>query len=260
MTPAPITLAPADFTLLCEVIRSVARCSGLAPEAAEDFSQHVHLRLLERNYAPLAMFAGQSSLRTYLTVVVRRLLLDWRNREFGKWRPSACAQRLGDAAIDLERLISRDGLGVEEAIALMQGLPSFPQEAALREIAAQLPRRCRPRAVVATDLEELSGTPFDDPIEAEQTATLRLLRLRRLRQACQRLPVADRRLLYLRFERNMSMSAIGAFLGEPAKPLYRRLTRIVSSLRRTLALIEATDAERPDGNGSDATPGSSVVH
>jgi RNA polymerase sigma factor (sigma-70 family) len=257
---APVRLASADFTLLCDVIKSVARSSGLPPEEADDFSQHVHLRLLERNYAPLAMFAGQSSLRTYLTVVVKRMLLDWRNREYGKWRPSACARRLGDAAINLERLMSRDGLGVEDAIALMHGLPAFPQEAALREIAAQIPRRCRLRAVVPDDLDELSGAAFDDPIEAEQAATTHRLRLRRLRHACRQLPAADRRLLYLRFERNLSVSAIGELLGEPAKPLYRRFGRIVTSLRRTLACIEAVDAMRSGNDGSSPAPGSSEVH
>ena len=114
------TPSPSEFALLCKVIDAVTRTSGLGESQAEDFSQWIHLRLLERNYEPLTRFAGRSTLQTYLTVVVRRLLLDWRNAEFGKWRPSRWAHRIGGAAIDLDRLLTRDGYRMDEAIAILQ--------------------------------------------------------------------------------------------------------------------------------------------
>src|SRR5689334_4174040 len=114
--PATFTPSSSDFALLCRVIEWVARTGGLSPEDAEDFAQSVHLKLLERNYAPLAQFDGRSSFHTFLRTVVKRLLLDWRNHRYGKWRPSACARRHGDAGIDLDRLITRDGCAPEEAV------------------------------------------------------------------------------------------------------------------------------------------------
>ncbi|MGH8186413.1 MAG: hypothetical protein ACREUC_07605, partial [Steroidobacteraceae bacterium] len=95
------------------------------------------LKLIEHDYAVLRRFEGASSLRTYLTVVLHRVLLDQRNREWGRWRPSAAAYRNGPLAVRLERLVTRDGLTPAEAIAAvgpdvdpancaawLQGLPS----------------------------------------------------------------------------------------------------------------------------------------
>lgn len=232
--PGSQSVSPSDFLLLCDVVRQVARHGGLPADEAEDFSQHVHLRLLQKNYAPLAMFAGQSSFRTYLTVVVKRLLLDWRNARFGKWRPSAAAQRLGPAAVDLDRLITRDGHDVEQAIAILRGRPSVQNSGELRAFAEQLPRRNKVHVLVTDDLEPLSIGAFVDPIEEAQAASANRQMLRALRRACRSLPEKDRRLLHLRFAKRMSVAAIAEVLGEPAKPLYRQLERILKSLRRTL--------------------------
>src|SRR6476661_8828077 len=115
---AAVPLSPSDFALLCRVIRGVAHAGRLPSSDAEDFSQWVHLTLLERNYAPLTQFCGRSSRQAYLRVVVRRLLLDWRNMRFGKWRPSSWARRHGPAAMDLDRLLTRDHHSIDEAVAI----------------------------------------------------------------------------------------------------------------------------------------------
>src|SRR5215208_5464467 len=51
-------------------------------------------------------FERRSSLPTYVTVVIQRLFLDYRNRLWGKWRPSSDAKRLGPTAMLLERLVA----------------------------------------------------------------------------------------------------------------------------------------------------------
>ena len=95
MTPSPWTPSPSDLQLLATVIREVARVRRLSPADAQDFGQSVQVRCLERDYEMFRRFSGRSSLRTYLRVVVTRLLLDWQNSSYGKWRPSATAARLG---------------------------------------------------------------------------------------------------------------------------------------------------------------------
>src|SRR6187401_2942400 len=112
----PAQPSSSDLVLLGEVVRSVVRRGRLPPADAEDFSQGVQLRFLESGYEAFARFDGRSSLRTYLTTVVWRLLLDWRTAAYGKWRPSAAARRLGPQAVRLDRLLNRDGLTVDEAI------------------------------------------------------------------------------------------------------------------------------------------------
>ena len=97
-----------ELALLDSVVWAVTRSRRMSPEDAEDFGQSVHLRLAERDYDIFRRFTGRSSLRTYLFVVVHRMLLDWQNHALGKWRPSAAAIRLGPVAVNLERLIDRD--------------------------------------------------------------------------------------------------------------------------------------------------------
>jgi RNA polymerase sigma factor (sigma-70 family) len=235
MPDTPSTLSAADFRLLCEVIAGVARASGLPPQDAEDFGQQAHLRLVERGYGPVAAFAGRSSLRTYLTVVVRRLLLDWRNARFGKWRPSSEARRLGPAAVALDRLISRDGHRVDEAVAMLKGRPACTESAPLRRIASRLPRRVRAQAVTPETFEGLAPVGFHDPVESHELSVARRRALARLQHALGQLPPDDRRLVELRYRRGMTIRDIAAGLGQPDKPLYRRMERIVATLRGAMA-------------------------
>lgn len=228
------SITSSDFAVLCEVIRAVARSSGLLPEDAEDFYQQVHLRLLERNYAPVSMFAGRSSFRTYLFVVVRRMLLDWRNRQAGKWRPSASATRLGPTAVQLDRLISRDGHSPDEAIAILGGGASSFPSATLRALAEQLPQRSKPRFVVPERPEAIGAVPFADPIESREDDMARRQAVLTLRRAYAQLPAEDRRLLYLRFQERLPVPAIAEVLGTPAKPLYARIYRLLRTLRCTI--------------------------
>jgi RNA polymerase sigma factor for flagellar operon FliA len=235
MSAAEFPLSPADFEVLCQVIATVARTSGLPPQDAEDFSQHVHVHLMERRYAPVAAFSGRSSLRTYLTVVVRRLLLDWRNARFGKWRPSAVAKRLGPAAVALDRLMFRDGHHLEEAVAMLKGRPACSQSAPLRRLAGLLPKRAKVQAVAPETFDGLAPVGFRDPVEANEAAANRRRTLARLQLAFRQLSPADRRLVELRYRRGLSVRDIAAGLGQPDKPLYRRMDRIVATLRRAMA-------------------------
>src|SRR5262245_15391764 len=116
--------APADVKSLLlsaipeidRAVRVVARRYGLSAEDAEDLASDVRVRLIDDDYAALRRFDGRSSLRTYLVTIVHRLLLDDRRRRWGRWRPSAEALHGGPAAVRIEELLYRDGLGLEEAI------------------------------------------------------------------------------------------------------------------------------------------------
>jgi RNA polymerase sigma factor (sigma-70 family) len=227
-------LDPASFRLLCDVIAYVVRCSRLRPDDADEFTQTVHLKLLERNYAPLDAYSGRSSLRTFLVVIVRRQLLDWRNAQYGRWRPTARARREGQPAVDLERLVARDGLSRDEAVAVLTGRDRSLNASMLRELAACISPRRRARHVALDDIESTGRCEFEDPVAREEAAAVE----RRLRAAlCRaygRLPAEDRRFLQLRFGRGISITAIAALQGMPVKLLFRRMDRIKLTLRRAI--------------------------
>ena len=231
---------PEEFSLLDTVIRAVARARRLACGDFQDFAQTVHLKLLELCYDAFSRFRGDSSLRTYLTVVVTRILLDWRNARYGKWRPSAAASRLGPAATGLERLISRDGHTAGEAIEIMHQATGLGREQ-LRDLAERLPQRIARRDVLP-ELEPLAlSEPFRDPIAARERLERAHQMRRALRRAYLTLPPDDRRLLALRYERSMSVRQIGQDLAIDPKALYRRFDRLASKLRRALGKAAGFD-------------------
>jgi RNA polymerase sigma factor (sigma-70 family) len=236
----PAQPSSSDLVLLGEVIRAIARRERLQPADAEDFSQGVHLKFLESGYEAFSRFDGRSSLRTYLTVVVWRLLLDWRTAAYGKWRPSATARRLGAEAVRLDRLINRDGLTVDEAIQVASGAPQASPDHVLRDIADRLPRRLK-RVVVADEVLQLIARDFPDPIEArERTAKARQRRIA-LGQAFDQLKPDERKLMALRFQESLTVREIAGLLDIDAKRLYRTFDRLIGKLRRNMGASVAPD-------------------
>ena len=198
----------ADLSTLAAVIRDVSRAHRLSAADAQDFAQSVHLRMLERRYEAFDRFDGRSSLRSYLTVVVTRLLLDWRNALYGKWRPCAVARRLGPAAIELDRLINRDGYSADEAAELLQR-ESRSSAAQLRDLADRLPRRGPRRFLSDAFLKSVTADVFIDPIEAREAQIAATRSSLALARACRRLAPEERRMIALRYQRSMSVQEIG---------------------------------------------------
>ncbi len=224
----------ADFELLTRVIRDVGRQARLSPDDALDFGQTVHLKLLERNYEPVRQFSGRSSFKTYLTVVVRRMLIDWRRTQRGKWRSSAAARRLGPQAMTLERLIYRSGHTLDEAVQMMAARPGAGSTAELERLAAQIPMRWSYRTVSIEVAPVTGAADFDDPVERVDDHLASIALRQRLRAALDALPSADRVLLDLRYGRMLRVPAIAAALNADSKTLYRRCEQALRALRSTL--------------------------
>jgi len=234
---------PEQLAVLDSVIRQAARAGRLQPQDAEDFSQSVHLRLIERQYDVFDRFDGRSSLRTYLTVVVRRLLLDSRNAEHGKWRSSATALKLGEAAIALERLIYRDSHQASEAIRVLRSRGCMESTVRLNELWDQLPKR-QPRRVVSSDsLDALPVTAFEDPLEAEHRRRRRVQVASAVARMLQQLSPEDRWLLRARYQGTQSIRSVAQALDLDPKALYRRYDRVLRTLRRSLESAGVTESQ-----------------
>jgi RNA polymerase sigma factor (sigma-70 family) len=226
--------------MLSQVLREVAR-RRLSPEDAQDFVQAAELRLLERRHDVLARFDGRSSLRTYLHVVVVRMLLDWRNAEYGKWRPSARAVRAGAAAVLMDRLIWRDGCSPDQAVEIARTRWPDHSVAALRALADALPPH-PPRRLVSSEVSEgLKAADFDDPIEAAERVKSARQRHAALTGALEALPPEERWLIRARFTERRSVQSIAATLNVNPKQLYRRYERTLATLRRALVASGVTD-------------------
>jgi RNA polymerase sigma factor (sigma-70 family) len=219
--------------VILEVARRVARQGRLRAEDAEEFVADVTLRLLEDDCAILRRFEGRSSLRTFLLRVVGRFLLDERIRKWGRWRPSLEAQRLGPLAIQLERLISRDGLAFGEAV---ESLRTNQQVRESREqlwaLHARLPVRTRRRLV---SMNQLESAPARDQPEAALIGERESARAAvAFRRAVTRLAPEDRLLLTQHFEHGERLATIARRRGLDQKKLYRRFASLLKRLRLDL--------------------------
>lgn len=224
---------PWEISLLDSVITSVTRSRRMQREDVDDFRQSVHLRLVERNYEIFRRFAGRSSMKTYLTVVVRRLLLDWQNQTMGKWRPSAAARRLGDTAVHLDRLLHRDGCSIEEAVGYIRARQADADAGTIRRLALALPPRVPPAVRLAH--AHATVAHFRDPLEERAHAAHVAARRSALARALRRLERGDRSLIFLRYRKQLTVQHIAQRRAEDAKALYRRFDRILLRLRSQLA-------------------------
>ena len=107
------------LALIQHIVRQTGRRRHFSSAEQEDFAGFVNLRLVDDNYAILRKFQHRSSMATYLTAVIALLASDFRNEQWGKWRPSAAATRLGPAAELLERLVYHDLHTLDEAIEIV---------------------------------------------------------------------------------------------------------------------------------------------
>ncbi|HEX6177564.1 MAG TPA: hypothetical protein VF057_04345, partial [Thermoanaerobaculia bacterium] len=181
----------------------VGRRNHLNAEEAAEFTQEVRVRMLEGDYAIIRKFEGRSSFSTYLTTVILRLYHQFRVEQWGKWRPSAEAKRLGDKAITLERLLTRDGFTFDEAVKMLT-TPAGSQYTVseLDAIYLRLPPR-NPRPVLVSDEQTPEIAAVDDDPGDRAESRDRERAAREVTSAVDRLIASmdaeDRLILQLRF-------------------------------------------------------------
>jgi RNA polymerase sigma factor (sigma-70 family) len=235
-----------SLPVIDDITGQVSRRHGLFGADAEVFRSDVRLHFIENDYEVLRRFEGRSSLPTYVTVVIQRLFLDHRNREWGRWRPSAAAKRLGPSAILLERLILRDGWTPEQAIELLRTNNGLTLDDKLRVFCVELARRRPSRQFVdqeqAEQVATLDPAPDTKVVRAEQDFLAKRVQAS-LDRARQSLDPEEQLVLRMRFEDAISVADIARALHLNQKRLYRTIERL---LARIGADLEAEGISRSD--------------
>lgn len=226
------------------VTGALCRRHGIEGDEAEDVVAWVRLLVMEDDYAVLRKFRGESTVTTYLTMVLSLSFREHRIRERGRWRPSAAAQRLGHTAVRLETLVHRDGYRLEDAANVMRSAGTTDlSDRELATLLAALPRRAplRPVQVDAQALEVAHAPGADDPAEAAEADAERTAAEEALDRALGGLPASDRVVVHLRYWEGLSVADVARGLGVPQKPLYRTLER---ALRRMRTELESAGVSR----------------
>lgn len=213
------------------IVKAICKRYRLSRENCEDFGQNVWYELIKDDYAVLRKFEGRSSPSTYLTTVIARIYGQYCH---SKWRPSAEAKRLGEKAIHLERLLSRDGHTLDEAIKILTtGDNPRYTKAEIERLYWRLPIR-QPRVRFVPD-QDISEPPAPDQTDE---AVLREERLKKARElvklldaAIEKLDAEDQVILQMRFWGARTVPQIARALRiEPAKKLYKRLDFLIGRL------------------------------
>lgn len=222
--------------LIDQIVRTAGRRRHLSTTERDDFASFVNLRLIDDNYAILRKFQSRSSLWTYLAAVIERLSLDFCAEKWGRWRPSAMAERLGPVAVILERLVTRDLHTLEEAMEIVRthhdvGLTY----AELRKMWEQLPVRVRTTEVgeeAAAAVRSLETSELTVEDAERQRSIDRLQGI--LKTAFEEIPAQDRVLIALRFDEGLSMVEIAKLLNSSVPTLHRKLDKGIKHLRASL--------------------------
>lgn len=216
-------------------LRFVAYRRRLGPTEFQELRSFVMFKLIENDYARLRKHECSGSMAAYLSVVVHRLYLDFQISRWGKWHASAEAQRRGPTAIELERLIYRDGYEPGEAVeflATRSHLDGSRDE--LLSLAYALPVRHRTRLVAEESLRTESAHDPDDPLERRERDALGRKIEAELHRAVASLDGDDRLVLKMRYRDSRTVPQIARTLGMEAKPLYARIRRVLGRVRDRL--------------------------
>ena len=232
------TLFIANLRVIDDVTAQVCRRNRLSPADAEDFRSDVRIHFLDRNCEVLRRFEGRSSLTTYITVVIQRLFLDRRNRLWGKWRPSAEARRLGPTAMLLERLVSRDGWTLDQALESLRVNHGATVDETLRPFCERLTKRGPTRQMVGEDEAlGIAGASLQadaNVVRAEQDFLAKRVQSA-LDRARQDLPPEERLILKMRFDDRIPVADIARALHLNQRRLYRTLERILAQIAVSMA-------------------------
>jgi RNA polymerase sigma factor for flagellar operon FliA len=223
----------ASLPLVDAVVARVVRERRMSRAERQDFRSEVHLALIQNDYRVLDRFQGASSLQTYLAVVVKRLYIDHRRRQWGKWRPSAAARQLGPAALALESLLHRDRRPPSEAIQIVSGAAAMSHDE-LAALVARLPLRFSRRPADERGLRNVPAGDAACPDTSLENEALCARVQDELSRIVEGLSEEDRAVLCLHFSDGLSIAAIARARALDQKGLYRRVQRVLKRAERAL--------------------------
>lgn len=215
------------------VLAYTRRAHRLSADDGDEFSSWARLRLIEDDGAILRKFQNLSTFKTFLVTVIQRLFLDWRIKEWGKWRPTAEARRLGPVAIELERLVLRDGIEFDQAVQVLLSKGTAQSAAECDDTWAQLKQRPRRQRTSSDALADMPA-PFDNPVEEDERRARALKVVTALRKAMAELPAGDQLIVKLRYEDRFTVARIAKLVDQEQKPLYRRFEQLWKQLKAAL--------------------------
>lgn len=229
-----------------EALRAIECSLRIRPEDRADFRHDAWIYMQEHK-AALSRWLELSRLHhAYLRKALQRFAIAWLRKHTRRWRPSAAAKRRGAVAIEIERLVARDGWPLAQAIdCLHVKLGGTVSRRALDFAIDDLRLNPPLRVVTGVNLDGLpsSSMPPEAEFLGEEAAVKRFRIAARLQAAYQALDLLDQRILALKFARGMTMAEIGRRLDASTDGVQKRYQRLKCKLRVRLAADGITPAD-----------------
>ena len=213
-----------------------SRRYNLWGDDADDFGAWVRMKLMEDDYAVFRKYRGESTWKTFITMVVVRQASSYLRERLGRWRPSAEAERRGPPAPELEMLVRRDGYTLSQAGEKLRtsGATTLSNYELARLFDA-LPKRTplRPVRVPAEPVFEAAqaSSRADAYLAAEESDAWRGELAVALGRAMQRLTPEEGMIVRLYYGEEITAADIARALHIEQKPLYRRIPKLRDRLR-----------------------------
>jgi RNA polymerase sigma factor for flagellar operon FliA len=237
-----------QLSLIERVVASICRRNSCFGDDADEFDSWVKERMIETEYKVFRQFSGKSSLKTYLTVVIHNLFRDFRIKQWGKWRPSAKAKRMGKVAVQLECLLSRDGHSFAEATAILRERFEVEEnDSELESLVGELPVRIKRRFESVEQIENIGTIDgVERRVEDSEKRSILASTETALESALATLDAEDRLVLKMRYQDGFTIAQIAGALHLEARPLYSRFEKCLKGLRRNLEESGVTSASITD--------------
>lgn len=192
---------------------------------------------------------GSATFGTWLKTVVSNACIDWRRKQYGRFRPFRALGHLPELERQVFRCLYLKGMSRGECLFVLQA--RFPDLTDLRlseinaSLFSQLTHQQRWQAGARTaSMISLDAAPTvdespalqisepgpgpDDHAEADEERRL-------LEAALQQLPPQQRLLLRMRYEQDLTLAEIARLTGQPdTNRVYRQLEAAVGALRKIL--------------------------
>ena len=228
-------LFEANFDLIRSITAFACRKNRLNPADADEFRSDVDLKFFENDYRVLNDFKGRCALKTFLQTVITNELRDFRDRKWGKFRPSAPATRLGRLGIVIDELLHRDGWTPGEAFEHLRANAGWSiTRAEFDGVVAQLPWHGRRQFVSDDALSGARSADQPDDVIRQRDLEEGLGRLlEALDRAIARLDDQPRLIIHF-YREGKTIAWIARTMELNQKRLYPTLERVFEQLAKTL--------------------------
>lgn len=244
-------LLESNLGITNDVVGEFCYRHGIKGDDAEECNSHVYEKLLEDDCRKIRQFKGDSSYKTYITVVAARILID-RLRSGRRWNPSQKALNMGNDAVILEELVYRKNYSFEQAYSTLTTNhgSSISRDKAYEMVTLLQKRHVRskkPRVVELVDnVSDERDTAPDSTVVMKEISRKKGQLGNVIKDIRESLSDEERLLLKMRFEGNVKISEIARTLNRERNYVDKKLKRIFVVFREH---IQISDISIADVNG-----------